>query len=178
MKIVQQDLLRRKQFLKILWSEVWKGEDFNSCGKWSSRVLPVMLWWFPYFYSDCSWPYCASLHKWYDIWVFLGTCWMQLSNPLVGGRSFPKVVSATKWAGVFHVERSLAQFNSSWALNISRTYNYSSLTQDQVSNWVFLLLEKLEMFWHFEFMWSVCFNSRIMASRDNTSEVSRFFYII
>ena len=110
----------RNSFWKFyeLRSERW---DFNSCGKWSSRVLPVMLWWFPYFYSDCSWPYCASLHKWYDIWVFLGTCWMQLSNPLVGGRSFPKVVSATKWAGVFHVERSLAQFNSSWALNIRLT---------------------------------------------------------
>ena len=25
MKIVQQDLLHMKQFLKILWSEVWKG---------------------------------------------------------------------------------------------------------------------------------------------------------
>ena len=25
-KIVKQDLLNKKQFLKILWSEVWKGE--------------------------------------------------------------------------------------------------------------------------------------------------------
>ena len=37
--------------------------DFNSCGKWSSGVLPIMLWWllawFPYFYIDCPWPYCA-----------------------------------------------------------------------------------------------------------------------
>ena len=61
-KIVQQGLLHRKQFLKNLWSEVRKG-DFNSCGKWSSRVLPLMLWWslvwFPYFYSDCPWPYCG-----------------------------------------------------------------------------------------------------------------------
>ena len=41
--------------------------DFNSCGKWSSRVLPLMLWWslawFPYFYSDCSWPYCDQKQK-------------------------------------------------------------------------------------------------------------------
>ena len=26
MNIVKQDLLNKKQFLKILWSEVWKGE--------------------------------------------------------------------------------------------------------------------------------------------------------
>ena len=43
--------------------EVWSERgDFNSCGKWSTRVLPLMLWWllvwFPYFYSDCPWPYC------------------------------------------------------------------------------------------------------------------------
>ena len=57
-KILQQDLLHRKQFLKILWCEVRKG-DFNFCGKWSSGVLPLMLWcslaWFPYFYSGCPW---------------------------------------------------------------------------------------------------------------------------
>ena len=39
--------------------------DFNSCGKWSSRVLPLMVWWslawFPYFYSGFPWPYCAFL---------------------------------------------------------------------------------------------------------------------
>ena len=38
--------------------------DFNSCGKWSSGVLPIMLWWslawFPYFYLDCPWPYCVK----------------------------------------------------------------------------------------------------------------------
>ena len=38
--------------------------DFNSCGKWLSGVLPLMLWWslawFPYFYLDCPWPYCES----------------------------------------------------------------------------------------------------------------------
>ena len=38
--------------------------DFNSCGKWSSRVLSLMLWWslawFPNFFSDCPWPYCGA----------------------------------------------------------------------------------------------------------------------
>ena len=47
--------------------------DFNSCGKWSSRVLPLMLWWslawFPYFYSDCPWPYCVSQMKNLDQWL-------------------------------------------------------------------------------------------------------------
>ena len=41
--------------------------DFNSCGKWSSGVLPIMLWWslawFPYFYLDCPWPYCVLLNS-------------------------------------------------------------------------------------------------------------------
>ena len=41
--------------------------DFNSCGKWSSGVLPLMLWWslewFPYFYLGCPWPYCAPPQK-------------------------------------------------------------------------------------------------------------------
>ena len=41
--------------------------DFDSCGKWSSRMVPLMLWWslawFPYFYSDCPWPYCDWKHK-------------------------------------------------------------------------------------------------------------------
>ena len=35
------------------WSEMG---DFNFCGQWSSRMLPLMLWWslpwFPSFYSD------------------------------------------------------------------------------------------------------------------------------
>ena len=35
--------------------------DFDYCGKWFSRVLPlILLWsfaWFLYFYSDCPWPY-------------------------------------------------------------------------------------------------------------------------
>ena len=51
---MNQDLLHR--------SKMW---DFNSCGKWSSRVLPLILWWslawFPYFYSDCPWPCCVIL---------------------------------------------------------------------------------------------------------------------
>ena len=40
--------------------------SLGSLGKWSSGVLPLMLrWslaWFPYFYSDCPWPYCAVFH--------------------------------------------------------------------------------------------------------------------
>ena len=46
--------------LSKVWPKMW---DFNSCGQWFSRVLPLMLWWwlawFPYFFSDCPWPYCA-----------------------------------------------------------------------------------------------------------------------
>ena len=61
---VQQDLLQRKQFFNNFMKWGPKGGDFNSCGKWSSRVLPVMLWWslawFPYFYSGCPRPYCES----------------------------------------------------------------------------------------------------------------------
>ena len=41
--------------------------DFNFCGKWSSRVLPLMLWWslawFPNVYLNCPWPYCVSMMK-------------------------------------------------------------------------------------------------------------------
>ena len=42
-----------------------KRGELNSFGKWSSRVLPLMLYWslawFPYFFSDFPWPYCAGV---------------------------------------------------------------------------------------------------------------------
>ena len=61
-KIVKQDLLHRKQFLKSYQVRSERG-DLNSCGKWSI-VLPLMLqWslaWFPYFYSGCPWPQCVD----------------------------------------------------------------------------------------------------------------------
>ena len=47
--------------------------DFNSCGKWFSRVLPLMLWWllvwFSNFYSGCPWTYFVSQMKNLDQWL-------------------------------------------------------------------------------------------------------------
>ena len=61
--IVKQDLLRKKRFLKILWSEVWKG------GFQLMLILVLLRMYFDavvvfvtsYFYSDWLWPYYAPL---------------------------------------------------------------------------------------------------------------------
>ena len=48
-------------FLKIVWSEAWKG-DFNWCRFWTSRVWTLMLWYLLLF-PDWLWPYCVHLKK-------------------------------------------------------------------------------------------------------------------
>ena len=130
MKIVQQDLLHRKQFLKILWSEVQRG-DFNSCGKWSSRVPPLMLWWslawFPYFYTDCPWPYCGiSLN--------------------------PKCHSALQWSNINNLIRKFSNFRTAnsdiWSsffiilhLKVARHYIFMILSIFHKNrHWQFLVI--------------------------------------
>ena len=60
--IVKLDLPNKKQFLKILWSEVWKG------GFQLMQILGLLSMHFDavvvevetfYFYSDWLWPYCG-----------------------------------------------------------------------------------------------------------------------
>ena len=62
MNIVKQDLLNKKQFLKILWSDAWKG------GFQLMQILGLLSMHFDavvvevetfYFYSDWLWPYCG-----------------------------------------------------------------------------------------------------------------------
>ena len=60
--IVKQDLLNKKQFLKILWSEVWKGgfqlmQILGLFGMYFDSVV-VEVEKYLLFFSDWLWPYC------------------------------------------------------------------------------------------------------------------------
>ena len=96
--------------------------DFNSCGKWSSRVPALMLWWslawFPYFYSDWLW---------FELYIF-GHCPLPKFGikPKQNWPNFRKqqrfklLISYSKKINMYHSEATtLATF-------ITRSYNSSS----------------------------------------------------
>ena len=64
MDVPKQDLLDKKQFLKILWSEVWKGgfqliQILGLLGMYFDAVVVEVKTFL--LYSDWLWPYCVTV---------------------------------------------------------------------------------------------------------------------